>query len=190
MDESKLMIIQLLQALDNGEVNFKQVPALTELVKKETQRQIQAQSDELIKELGSQCQHSLMMFEQDQNQRIASQRQTLRDLDQEIEATKQRLEKNALQRTITVIVMVIGIITLLATLGLLMWVIVPMIFHGSGLKSIWDTWHPELTGWGAVRCIGAIITSFLLICIELLMIGVPTVIAAKISDLFLSDDEV
>lgn len=34
MDESKMMIIQLLQVLDNGEVNFKQVPALTELVKK------------------------------------------------------------------------------------------------------------------------------------------------------------
>lgn len=184
MDESKLMIIQLLQALDNGEVNFKRVPALTELVKKETQRQIQVQSDDLIKELGSQCQNSFMMFEQDQNQRIASQRQILRDLDQEIEATKQRMEKNALQRTITVIVMMIGIITLLATLGLLMWVIVTMVFHGSGLKSIWDTWHPELTGWGAVRCIGAIITSFLLICIELLMVGVPTVIAAKVMEFF------
>ena len=30
MDESKLMIIQLLQAVDNGEVNFKNVPALTQ----------------------------------------------------------------------------------------------------------------------------------------------------------------
>jgi len=184
MDESKLMIIQLLQALDNGEVNFKQVPALTELVKKETQRQIKAQSDEFVEELGSQCQHSLMMFEQDQNQRIANQRKILRDLNQEIEVTKQRMEKNALQRMITVIVMMIGIITLLATLGLLMWVIVPMVFHGSGLKAIWDTWHPELTGWGAVRCIGAIITSFLLICIELLMIGVPAVIAAKVIEIF------
>jgi len=94
------------------------------------------------------------------------------------------MEKNALQRMITVIVMMIGIITLLATLGLLMWVIVPMVFHGSGLKAIWDTWHPELTGWGAVRCIGAIITSFLLICIELLMIGVPAVIAAKVIEIF------
>ena len=188
MDESKLMIIQLLQALDNGEVNFKQVPALTELVKKETQRQIKSQSDELIKDLGSQCQNSLMIFEQDQNQRIASQRQILRDLDQEIEATKQSIEKNTLQRTITVIVIVIGIITLLATLGLLMWVIVPMIFHGSGLKSIWDTWHPELTGWGAVRCIGAIITSFLLICIELLVIGVPTMIVAKVMNFFEGPD--
>lgn len=188
MDESKLMIIQLLQALDNGEVNFKQVPALTELVKKETQRQIKAQSDELIEELRIQCQHSLMMFEQDQNQRIASQRQILRNLNQEIEATKQSIEKNTLQRTITVIVMMIGIITLLATLGLLMWVIVPMVFHGSGLKSIWDTWHPELTGWGAVRCIGAIITSFLLICIEIFMIYLPIMIAGKISDLFLSDN--
>ena len=113
-----------------------------------------------------------------------TQREILRDLNQEIEATKQRMEKNALQHTISVIVMVIGIITLLATLGLLMWVIVPMLFHGSGLKSIWDSWHPELTGWGAVRCIGAILTSFLLICIELLMIGLPVMIAGKIVEFF------
>lgn len=108
----------------------------------------------------------------------------MRDLNQEIEATKQRMEKNALQHTIGVIVMVIGIVTLLATLGLLMWVIIPMVFHGSGLKAIWDTWHPELTGWGAVRCIGAILTSFLLICIELFMIYVPIMIAGKIIEFF------
>jgi Flp pilus assembly protein TadB len=182
MDESKLMIIQLLQALDNGEVNFKQVPALVNLVKAETQRQVQAQADDVVDELGKQCQTSLMMFEQDQKQRIASQRQTLRDLNQEIKETQLKLEKSTLQRTITIIVMVMGIITLLATLGLLMWVIVPMVLHGSGLKSIWDTWHPELTGWGAVRCIGAILTSFLVICIELLVIGLPTVIAIKIME--------
>ncbi|MDA0411268.1 hypothetical protein PBR71_11250 [Levilactobacillus brevis] len=188
MDESKLMIIQLLQALDNGEVNFKQVPALTQLVQQETKREVRNQTDKLVEQIGEQCQASLNTFEQEQNQKIAAQRKILRDLNQEIEATKQRMEKNALQHTISVIVMVIGIVTLLATLGLLMWVIVPMVFHGSGLKAIWDTWHPELTGWGAIRCIGAILTSFLLICIEIFMIYVPIMIAGKISDLFLSDN--
>ncbi|WP_024526967.1 hypothetical protein [Levilactobacillus brevis] len=188
MNESKLMIIQLLQALDNGEVNFKNVPALTQLVQQEAKQEVRAQTEELVEQFGEQCQTSLNTFEQEQNHKIANQRKILRDLNQEIEATKQRMEKNALQHTISVIVMVIGIITLLATLGLLMWVIIPMVFHGSGLKSIWDTWHPELTGWGAVRCIGAIITSFLLICIELLVIGVPTVISVEIMELFDSDD--
>ncbi|MCT3588179.1 hypothetical protein EFS12_08285 [Levilactobacillus brevis] len=188
MDESRLMIIQLLQALDNGEVNFKNVPALTQLVRQETKREVRAQTDELVEQFGEQCQTSLNTFEQEQNHKIANQRKILRDLNQEIEATEQRMEKNALQHTISVIVMVIGIITLLATLGLLMWVIIPMVFHGSGLKSIWDTWHPELTGWGAVRCVGAILTSFLLICIEIFMIYVPIMIAGKISDLFLSDN--
>jgi len=42
MDESKLMIIQLLQALDNGEVNFKQVPALTNVEDYITNSQISA----------------------------------------------------------------------------------------------------------------------------------------------------
>lgn len=184
MDESKLMIIQLLQALDNGEVNFKNVPALTQLVQQETKREIRTQTNGVVDQFREQCQASLNTFEQEQNQRIMTQREILRDLNQEIEATKQRMEKNALQHTISVIVMVIGIITLLATLGLLMWVIVPMLFHGSGLKLIWDSWHPELTGWGAVRCIGAILTSFLLICIELLMIGLPVMIAGKIMDIF------
>jgi len=184
MDESKLMIIQLLQALDNGEVNFKQVPALTKLVQQEAKQEVRAQTDELVEQFGEQCQTSLNTFEQEQNKRIAKQRKILRDLNQEIKTTKQIMEKNALQHTIGVIVMVIGIVTLLATLGLLVWVIVPMIFHGSGLKSIWNTWHPELTGWGAVRCIGAILTSCLLICIELFMIYVPIMIAGKIIEFF------
>ncbi|MGA3358430.1 hypothetical protein ACA597_17225, partial [Lactiplantibacillus pentosus] len=68
MDESKLMIIQLLQALDNGEVNFKQVPALTQLVQQETKREVRNQTDELVEQIGEQCQASLNTFEQEQNQ--------------------------------------------------------------------------------------------------------------------------
>lgn len=97
MDESKLMIIQLLQALDNGEVNFKNVPALTQLVQQETKREIRTQTDGVVDQFREQCQASLNTFEQEQNQRIMTQREILRDLNQEIEATKQRMEKNALE---------------------------------------------------------------------------------------------
>lgn len=53
MDESRLMIIQLLQALDNGEVNFKNVPALTQLVQQEAKREVRAQTDELVEQFGN-----------------------------------------------------------------------------------------------------------------------------------------
>lgn len=66
------------------------------MVKAETQRQVQAQADDVVDELGKQCQTSLMLFEQDQKQRIASQRQTLRDLNQEIKETQLKLEKSNL----------------------------------------------------------------------------------------------
>ncbi|MCE6034586.1 hypothetical protein LL939_11720, partial [Levilactobacillus brevis] len=59
MDESKLMIIQLLQALDNGEVNFKNVPALTQLVQQETKREIRTQTDGVVDQFREQCQASL-----------------------------------------------------------------------------------------------------------------------------------
>lgn len=164
---------QILQAYHDDQINWSQVPAIKQLIQQEVQYQVNLQVSQLAQDTTSQYQQQLDQWTSQQAKKLRDNQRLLADLQTKINYSKEELETSKHHQWLALLAQIIGVIILVLTVLLLLWLIVPMVLHGSGIATIWHTLSPNWSLWGALRTIGALLLIFGLILLEITVIAVP-----------------
>jgi hypothetical protein len=168
------MLKQILAAYQNDEINWSQVPAINALIQREVNQQVAKQVDNLANNTSQQyVDHLNSLIQSNQRQFDRSQRR-LDALNKTIDTAQRELKPTKRQQTLAITGQVIGIVALIVTTLVLLWLIVPMVVHLSGVGPIWNALTPNWSLWGVIKAIVALILVFALLVLEIGVIAVPS----------------
>ncbi|MDM5047891.1 hypothetical protein QTN53_14105, partial [Levilactobacillus brevis] len=168
------MLKQILAAYQNDEINWSQVPAINALIQRKVSQQVANQIDNLANNTSQQyVDHLNSLIQSNQQQYDRSQRR-LDALNKAINTAQQELKPTKRQQTLSLIAQGIGIVALITTTLVLLWLIVPMVVHFSGVGPIWHALAPNWSLWGVIKAIVALILVFALLVLEIGVVAVPS----------------
>ncbi|MDM5047876.1 hypothetical protein QTN53_14020 [Levilactobacillus brevis] len=170
------MLEQILAAYQNDEINWSKVPAISALIQREVNQQVAKQVDNLANQTSQQYTDHLNTLIQTNQQKFDRNQQGLNSLNRAIDSAKQELEPTKRQKTIVLLAQVIGIVALVVTTLALFCLIMPMLFHLSGVGPIWHVLSPSLSFWGVFKAIVAILLIFVLVVLEIVVVSAPSLI--------------
>lgn len=168
------MLKQILAAYQNDEINWSQVPTINALIQRKVSQQVANQIDNLANNTSQQyVDHLNSLIQSNQQQYDRSQRR-LDALNKAINTAQQELKPTKRQQTLSLIAQGIGIVALITTTLVLLWLIVPMVVHFSGVGPIWHALAPNWSLWGVIKAIVALILVFALLVLEIGVVAVPS----------------
>lgn len=168
------MLKQILAAYQNDEINWSQVPAINALIQREVSQQVTMQVDNLVNNTSQQyVDHLNSLIESNQQQFDRSQRR-LDSLNKAIDTAQQELQTTKRQHALALIVQGIGIVALIATTLVFLWLTVPMLIHLAGVGPIWHALAPNWSLWGVIKAIVALILVFGLLVLEVGIVAFPS----------------
>ena len=168
------MLKQILAAYQNDEINWSQVPAINALILREVNQQVAKQVDNLANNTSQQYVDHLNSLIQSNQQQFDRSQRRLDALNKTIDTAQRVLKPTKRQQTLAIIGQVIGIVALIVTTLVLLWLIVPMVVHLSGVGPIWHALAPNWSLWGVIKAIVALILVFALLVLEIGVVAVPS----------------
>lgn len=168
------MLKQILAAYQNDEIIWSQVPAINALIQREVNQQVAKQVDSLANNTSQRYVDHLNSLIESNKQQFDRSQQRLASLNKAIDTAQQELKPTKRQRTMSLIVQGISIVALIATTLVLLWLIVPMVIHLSGVGPIWHALSPNWSLWGVIKAIVALILVFGLLVLEIGVVAVPS----------------
>ena len=178
MNNNNQMFKQILAAYQKDEINWSKVPAITALIQREVNQQVTKQIDTLTNQTSQQYTDHLNTLIQANQQKFDRNQQGLNSLNRAIDSAKQELEPTRRQKTIALLAQGIGIVALVMTTLALFCIIMPLLFHLSGIGPIWHVFSTKVSFWGACRAILAILLIFLLLILEIVIVAAPSLVVS------------
>jgi len=178
MNNNNQMFEQILAAYQKDEINWSKVPAITALIQREVNQQVAKQIDTLANQTSQQYTDHLNTLIQANQQKFDRNQQGLNSLNRAIDSAKQELEPTRRQKAIALLAQGIGIVALVMTTLALFCLIMPILFHLSGVGPIWHIFSPSLSFWGACKAIIAILLIFLLLILEIVIVAAPSLVVS------------
>lgn len=173
------LITQILNAFRDGEIDWRNVPALQKTVSNAVNQKIAIDTkklDQLYEQrMNAKISDLTNKFSRDYNAKARE----ARNLKKDITTLESRVENQHRQVVITWLVYMLGILCIVLAVVGLAYLAVPAILHGVGIAPVWHWLHPAFTGWGIMRGILGIIASIVIALIGFTLVLSPAILASK-----------
>ncbi|TXJ64867.1 hypothetical protein [Lactiplantibacillus plantarum] len=178
--DDKAIIIEILNAYQNGKVDWTRVPSLNTIVQQAVHKQVAEQADRIASNTESQYTEQLNRWAAKQERAYEVSENKVRHWQRQLDTANDAIKTSQQQQWVALIGQAIGLVALIFTLVVLCWVVVPMILQGTGLAFVWHILAPSFSWLGALRFVGALVGMALLIVLEVCLIAAPTYCVSRI----------